>query len=274
MIEDLIKCQKTSGTCYQFTVLIPSCNNLGFLRMCIESLRRNSYYDLQIVVIINEGSDGTIEWIQAQNEIDYIFSRENIGISYGLNIARSLIKSDYVIFLKDDMYVLPGWDRELYSEIESIGRKDFLLSCTLIEPDDTGDPCVVVKNYGSGFKDFDEPGLLHDYKELVINDWSGTTSQATVVHIDIWDLVGGMSVGSIHGKHSESDFSGKLVHAGVKIFKGKGSSLVYHFGSGSLRNIKLKEDKSKILPEWILAGSHKLASALSRLRKVLSLLIL
>jgi glycosyltransferase involved in cell wall biosynthesis len=250
MIEDIIKCQRTCGNCYQFTVLIPSWNNLGFLRTCIGSVRRNSYYDLQIIVIINGGSDGSFEWVETQNDIDFVHSPENMGVCYGLNIARSLIKSDYIIYLNDDMYVLPGWDRELYREIENIGRKEFLLSGTMIEPFYNGKPCIVVRDYGFSFKDFNEIALLNDFKGLVIADWYGCESSPLVVHIDTWDLVGGMSIEFSPGINSYSDFARKLYHAGIRIFKGKGNCLVYHFGSKSTNRVKQNDGMKTFLLKW------------------------
>ena len=41
-----------------FSIIIPSYNNLNYLKICIKSLRRNSKYNHQIIVHVNEGSDG------------------------------------------------------------------------------------------------------------------------------------------------------------------------------------------------------------------------
>ena len=40
-----------------FSILIPSYNNLEYLKICIDSLNKNSKYAHQIIVHINEGSD-------------------------------------------------------------------------------------------------------------------------------------------------------------------------------------------------------------------------
>ena len=42
-----------------FSVLIPTLNNLDYLKICIGSLKKNSYYNHQILVHINVDSDGT-----------------------------------------------------------------------------------------------------------------------------------------------------------------------------------------------------------------------
>ncbi len=221
MINDISKHQKTSKTNYKFSVLIPTWNNIEYLKLCINSILKNSYYELQIIVIVNDGKDGTIEWIESQKEIDYVHSKNNIGICYGLNIARSLIKSQYIIYVNDDMYMFPNWDYELDNEIKVIGNKNFMLSSTMIEPTNSGNPCVVVKNYGQDIQSFNENLLLKEYNHLFINDWNGSTWPPNVVHIDMWDLVGGLSTEFSPGMYSDPDFSRKLFEVGVSCLRVK-----------------------------------------------------
>jgi glycosyltransferase involved in cell wall biosynthesis len=250
MIEDITKYQRTSKPDYRFSVLIPTWNNLEFLKICISSILKNSYFKVQIIVIVNEGTDGTTEWIKSQEEIDYVHSKKNIGICYGLNIARSLIKSEYIVYVNDDMYVLPDWDLELHKEIEILGSKNFMLSGTMIEPTETGNSCVIVKDYGQSALNFKEELLLKEYKGLFRDDWSGSMLPPHIVHIDLWDLVGGMSIEFSPGILSDSDLSRKLFEAGVRLFKGKGSSLVYHFGSKSTNRVKQNRGRKAFLLKW------------------------
>ena len=250
MIDHIIKKTRTTNPSYKFSVLIPSWNNIEFLKLCIHSILKNSHFDVQIIVIVNEGKDGTIEWLESQKEIDYVLSKDNIGICYGLNIARSLVKSNYIVYSNDDMYLLPDWDLELYKEIEHIGHKKFMLSCTMIEPVNAGNPCVIVKDYGLDILNFKEELLLQEYQRLFINDWSGSTWPPNVVHIDMWDLVGGLSIEFNPGMYSDPDFSRKLFEAGVRLFKGKGNSLVYHFGSKTTKRIKRNNGRKTFLLKW------------------------
>lgn len=250
MIDNIIKYHNSSKSNYQFSVLIPSWNNLPFLKLCIYSIQKNSQKDIQIIVIANEAKDGTLEWLENQKEIDYLHAKANIGICYGLNIARSLVKSEYLVYVNDDMYLLPGWDVGFYNEIEQIGHKKFMLSCTMIEPTETGNPCVIVKNYGQTIESFQEDLLLKEYTSLSKGDWSGSSWPINVLHIDTWDLVGGFSIEFSPGMYSDPDLSMKLFKAGVRIYKGKGNCLVYHFGSKSTKRIKRNKGKKTFLLKW------------------------
>ncbi len=250
MLDSLIKYDRSSSAVKKFSILIPTWNNLEYLQSCIRSIIKHSNFSHQIIVIVNEGNDKTIEWLETQQEIDYIHSKTNIGICYGLNIARSLIKSEYVVYMNDDMYVLPEWDKVLYEEIQNIQTKLFMLSGTLIEPSSTNNPCVVVRDYGNDLKSFKKELLLSEYKSLSINDWSGSMWPPNLMHIDTWDLVGEMSTEFSPGMYSDPDLAFKLYEAGVRIFKGKGSSLIYHFGSKSTRRLKKNRGRKLFLLKW------------------------
>lgn len=250
MIDSLSKHIQTTQPAYDFCVLIPSWNNLPYLQNCIRSIQKNATLAIQIVVMVNEGNDGTIEWLRTQKDVDFVHAKQNIGICYGVNIARSLAKSSYLMYLNDDMYVLPGWDAALKEEIQQLGTKAFMISGTLIEPTDTGNPCVVIRNYGTEIDNFQEEKLLQEYTNLYVKDWFGSMWPPNVVHIDTWDLVGGLSIEYSPGMYSDPDFARKLYEAGVRIFKGKGNSLVYHFGSRTTRRLGKNTGRKQFLGKW------------------------
>ncbi len=255
MIDRIKKFQKTSKSDYKFTLLIPTWNNVDYLKLCVDSIRKNSFYEVQIIVIVNEGADGTLDWVSGQEELDYIHSEKNIGICFALNISRSLVKSEYIVYVNDDMYLLPNWDLELDKEISRIGTKSFMLSSTMIEPYDTGNKSVVVKNYGTNLENFNEALLLKEYEGLTMHDWSGSSWPPNVVHLDNWDLVGGLSIEFSPGMGSDPDFAKKLYEAGVRHFKGVGTSLAYHFGSKSTKRISTNNGRDMFLHKWGVAQS-------------------
>lgn len=233
---------KPSSIAYKFSIVIPTWNNLEYLKLCINSIRKNSHFKHQIVVHINEGSDGTIEWLEKQEDVDFTYSTKNIGICYALNIARSILKTDYLMYMNDDMYVLPDWDKYLNDEIISIGHNYFFLSSTMIEPFTTN-PSAVQFNCGNDLVTFDEKKLLKGFNKISKLDWSGATWPPNIVHKDIWDLVGGYSIEFSPGMYSDPDFSMKLWNLGVRIFKGVSRSRVYHFAAKTTKKIsKTKSD--------------------------------
>ena len=74
---------------------------------------------------INEGSDGTQKWadtvrVDSNGEgVLYTYSPENVGICKAMNWAFDKATKDYIVYLNDDMYVLPDWDKFLIEEIKA-----------------------------------------------------------------------------------------------------------------------------------------------------------
>lgn len=264
MLEKFATKKRTSGADFKYTILIPTWNNMEFLKLCIRSIQKNSQFSHQIIVIVNEGKDGSLEWVDSQQDIDYTYSHKNIGICYGLNSARSLIKTNYIVYANDDMYFLPDWDLEFHNEIEKIGHQNFMLSGTMIEPDNTGNPCVIVANYGRSVSDFKEEKLLCEFNTYIKADWNGSTWPPNIVPLALWDLVGGMSIEFSPGFYSDPDLSMKLWQIGVRHFKGLGKSRVYHFGSKSTNRIRINNGKKIFLKKWGISSNFFTTKYLKR----------
>lgn len=247
-----------------FSILIPTWNNLDFLKLCIESIKKNSTYEHEILVHVNQGTDGTLEWVRQQG-IKYTHSEENIGVCYALNGLRPLMTTDYLLFMNDDMYVCPEWDKFLYEEIQRIGHKLFFLSATLIQPRPFFCKSVIAPaNYGDRVDNFEEERLLKEFMTLEHCDWKGATWPPNVVHRDIWDLVGGYSVEYSPGMYSDPDFSAKLWHAGVRLFKGISKSRVYHFEARSTQRIVKNEGSTQFLRKWGITSASFMRDVLHR----------
>ena len=217
-----------------FSIFIPTWNNLSFLKLCVASIRKNSTYKHEILVHVNDGSDGTLEWVKAEG-LKYTHSPENIG------------------------------DAALYDEIKAIGHKLFFLSATLIQPRPFFCKSVIAPaNYGESVDTFDEARLLNEYQTLKHGDWQGATWPPNIVHKDIWDLVGGYSVEYSPGMYSDPDFSAKLWHAGVRLFKGVDKSRVYHFEARSTHRIVKNDGSLQFLRKWGITSSSFMRDVLHR----------
>ena len=217
-----------------FSILIPSFNNIKYLELCINSLKKNSKYDHQIIVHINIGDDGTIEYLDNIN-IEYTHTKYNSGICEGINKAASLAKFKYFLYAHDDFYFCPNWDVILEKEIDIIGHNNFYLSGTMMHSGQIPFDC------GSKVNTFDEKKFLDNYKNFNHYDFQGSTWAPTLVHRDTWNKVGGFSEEYFPGTGSDPDFNMKLWNNGIRIFKGINNFKVYHFGS-----IVLRKDNKKI----------------------------
>ena len=115
-----------------FSILIPTFNNINYLKLCIKSLNKNSKYNHEIIIHVNDGSDGTLDFVK-EKKIKFTFSENNIGLCSSLNKAAFLSNNKFILYSHDDMYFCPQWDDVLYKEIENLKNQQFYLSGVMIQ---------------------------------------------------------------------------------------------------------------------------------------------
>lgn len=234
---------------FMFSIIIPTWNNIDFAKLCVRSIRQHSAYPHQIILHINDGSDGTLQWA-IDEHIDYTHTPDNAGICIAVNMAGGLATQDYVVYMNDDMYVCPDWDTALLAEIQALGTDNFMFSSTMIEPINYKNPCVIHHDYGYTIASFRENDLLKEYKHYELKDWNGSTWPPTIVHRKYWHITGGYSIELSPGMSSDDDFAMKMWAAGCRIFKGISKSRVYHFQSKSTLRIVKNNGRKQFMMKW------------------------
>jgi glycosyltransferase involved in cell wall biosynthesis len=240
---------------FRFSILIPTWNNLSHLQLLIRSIHKNSRFSHQVVVHINDGSDGTLAWVKQQN-LSYSHSEQNVGVCYAFNAAASLADGDLLLLIDDDNYLLPDWDLGLWEEAQKNGHIRFAISGTKIEPRKTFNPCVIAPHdFGQNPESFEEEKLVKTFSELPHTDWNGSSWYPLLVHKKMWNLVGGLSTEYTPGMYSDPDFMMKLWQAGVREFKGVSRSRSYHFISKSVQRVKKNNGRKQFLKKWGMSNS-------------------
>lgn len=241
----------------QVSILIPSWNNLNQLKICLQSIAEHSRLSYQVIIHVNEGIDGTLEWLM-ENGVQYTHSQENIGICSAINRAYEKATADYIIYLNDDMYVLPEWDLHLVDALEQADpTKPAYASGTMIQSYAIS-ASTIVADYGTKVESFAQAQLLEDFHagKFIQPDWSGATWPPSCIHRRWWEMVFGYSEEFSPGFYSDIDFSMKLWNSGCRRFHGVSRSLVYHFGEQStkrirgLKNKNVKQARIRFLQKW------------------------
>ena len=214
-----------------FSIIIPTLNNLSYLKLCIESIQKNSKYNHEIIPHVNVGTDGTLEFLK-KNKIKFTYTKDNSGICKGMNLAAEKAKNEYILYAHDDFYFCPNWDDILKREIDKIGHNYFYLSGTMMNNGQIDFNC------GNSVEEFDEKKFLSNYKKYNYYDFQGSTWAPHIIHKDIWNQVNGFSEEFYPGTGSDPDLNMKLWKLGVRIFKGINDFKVYHFGSTVTRKYK------------------------------------
>ncbi len=248
----------------KFSIVIPSWNNFNYLKICINSIKKNSNFDHDINIHINEGTDGSIDFVKS-NDLKFNYSPKNIGLCSAANSAATLAETDYIIYSHDDMYFLPDWDLYLIEEVKKIKSNLYYFSGTAIGPIGSGLQHKPTKDFtkeefnnfdfncGLTHETFDEKKLLENYKKVEYFDHQGTHWAPHLIHKTLWNKIGGFSPEFNPGFASDTDLNMKLWDNGVRIFKGINNFRVYHFGSISLRKkpgLKKNKGNKLFLAKW------------------------
>jgi len=201
-----------------FSIVIPTWNNLDFLKLCVNSIRKNSQSEHEIIIHINDGSDGTLEWVQSQG-IKYSHTAKNIGICLAVNHLVAQASHDWVLYMNDDMVACPGWDTAFAKAIESSDTDLALFFSTLIQADNGRNPNIIKNNFGSTPQNFDESRMLQEYLSEARDDVEGGEAQPTLFHRKWWTMVGGYSLEFSPGMSSDDDLLMKFWVAGCRHFR-------------------------------------------------------
>ncbi len=111
------------------TIIIPNYNGCDFLKACLASLEPvlqsegfGSQGGIQILVVDNGSTDGSVPFLEALEGVESIFLPENTGFCGAVNAGIRAAKTKYVILLNNDTKVLPGYVTELVEVMEQDDR--------------------------------------------------------------------------------------------------------------------------------------------------------
>ena len=154
----------------KISFIIPSRNNLKYLKQAYESIRKNSSVEHEICIADDFSDDGTMEqvlvWMKRDKNIK--FHRNHGPTRLGHTILYDTLINDYathdvVMIFHADMYLCPKSDEAIYKHLEP-GK---VVSLTRIEPPLHPDgPEKVLEDFGIEPEEFDEEALLKKVTSL------------------------------------------------------------------------------------------------------------
>ena len=190
-----------------FSIIIPTLNNLKYLKKCIESIEKNSKYKHEIVPHVNIGSDGTAKYLESK-KISFTYTKENVGICKGMNMAVKNSYYEYILYAHDDFYFCNHWDDILINEVKKIKHNNFYLSGTMVHNGQIDFNC------GDTLETFEEEKFNTFYRNHNYYDFQGSTWAPHLIHREIWNKVGGFSEEFYPGTGSDPDLNMKLWNNG------------------------------------------------------------
>ncbi len=173
------------------TVIVVCYNQARFVRECLESVRLQTYENIELIVIddcSDDGSVGVIEsWIAAQhNKPLFIVHKQNQGICKTLNDALSFASGKYIsIIAADDVY-LPEKTETQVSLFESLPEQAGVIYSNALQMDASGS--LLKQNFIETHRTFEvmPEGKLFD----VLLEGNFIPAMSTMVRRDCYDKVG------------------------------------------------------------------------------------
>ncbi|MTI80116.1 MAG: glycosyltransferase [Firmicutes bacterium] len=94
------------------SIIIVTYNSLKTLPTCINSILDTIISGDEVIIVDNNSTDGTREYLQqlgSSENIKIIYNKTNVGFSLGCNIGYSITLNDYIVLLNPDTIVTTDW---------------------------------------------------------------------------------------------------------------------------------------------------------------------
>lgn len=226
--------------------IIPSRNNLKYLKQAYHSIRTNTEHQHEICIASDFSDDGTVEWVQEIMESDpNVKLHVNDGPTrLGHTILYDTLINDYashdrVIIFHADMVLCPGADEEIDKYLEP----GVVVSLTRIEPPlHPPGPEKIIADYGIEPEEFDTDKFLQElptYKRDGITE--GIFAPWAIMKEDFQSIDGHDPLFAPQSKEDSDIFNRFLLNGYRFVQTWKG--FVYHmtcrgsrFKDGAMRN--------------------------------------
>ncbi|MCI2261675.1 glycosyltransferase [Xanthomonas indica] len=239
------------------SVVILTWNGLEYTKPCLASVLRNTNAnEVEVIVVDNGSTDGTIDYLKKVPGISTIFNGENLGFVRGNNAALRLIERDRdVILLNNDTEIDdPLWISKLQStayghagagvvgcRIRRLDADDFQHAGTYMP-----DRSYWGQQLGSGEKDINQYGFDQDVEGVVF--------ACVYIRREVMDAVGFLDE-DFFSYYEDTDYCLKARAAGFRVIN-CGTLTVRHreHGSTSVNKVNLNDmflkSKETFLGKW------------------------
>lgn len=234
-------------TSSNITTCIGTYNSLQYLKLTLESIRKNEYFKSPLIIFADGCTDGTNEWLLENKErLDLTLIIEDrcddSSNGYGMNRCAQEVQTEFINFIHADMYCTKDFDLALYNRISNYKSDDrVLISSYRIqpnifyngqEPDRPATVMVDPKVFGDMPKIFNVDAFeqtanafMNDYKDLSVPKAEGCSF---IIRKRDWDYIGGNDLRFKPNGFDDMDLFLRMRMEGYK-YETIGASVVYHF---------------------------------------------
>ncbi len=136
------------------SVVVVNWNSRGDLLVCLESLARQTHKDLEIIVIDNGSTDGSVAAVREHYPSAVVLEQpNNLGFAEGCNRGIAASHGEWVALLNNDTVADPGWAERLAKVAEGAPPRCGMLQSVMLfmdRPREINSTGIVLNTWGSG----------------------------------------------------------------------------------------------------------------------------
>lgn len=238
---------------FKTSIILLTYDNLKYNKLCIDSIKKyTEAKTYEIIVVDNNSTDGTRDWLEEQKDIKTIFNKENLGFVKGCNQGIELAETaNDILLLNNDTIVTPNWlknlKKALYSSTDVGAVGAVTNSCSNYQAIDI--------NYINidDFIKFAEKNNVSD--PLKWEEKLRLVGFCMLIKREVVEKIGLLDEIFTPGNFEDDDYSYRIRQAGYKLLLCR-DSFIHHFGSASfskdptLYNNVLNINKKKFIDKW------------------------
>lgn len=234
------------------SIVILTHNQLAMTIGCLESIRRHTPEEHEIIIIDNGSTDGTQGYARLQPDVILHENEENLGFAKGCNQGIELATGDNVLFLNNDTIMTKDWLKNmlqaLYSS-EHIG---------MVGP---------VTNYSSGHQripvSYSDLAGLDAFSQSHVEAHAGSKLSVRrlvgfclLAKRSVLDEIGGFDERFGLGNYEDDDLCLRAIRQGYGLYVAL-DSFIHHYGHATMNQLRsdslhtlLQENSKKATEKW------------------------
>ncbi|MEF9991459.1 MAG: glycosyltransferase [Romboutsia sp.] len=211
------------------SIIILTYNQLEYTKLCIESIRKftlkGSY---EIIVVDNNSTDDTPNWLRKQNDLKVIYNLENKGFPAGCNQGIEISNGENILLLNNDTVVTPNWLQNL--------KKALYSSDTVGAVGSVSNNCSNYQQIATSYQNISEMlNFATGYNISNKSFWKYKTRLIGFCYLikkEVLDKIGLLDEIFSPGNFEDDDLSYRIICQGYNLLL-CADAFIHHFGSVS-----------------------------------------